>query len=256
MYRSREGSSAIISKLSQHKRVLIVGFEHLDRRNLLAFNGQDALANIGRTLDAAWQQGVAPGSKARWTEETVLGFKWRPHGGEPATEALKRNSVQVFLLCRDPLDRALSLLSKPTHEQFRIAKLKGEERERELGGLRNVSFDADPSLVAKTIDEYRAAQRDIVFRFIKPVIGFCPYPRLLKYEEFCENPTKFLNRILGIFDIERFGSEPDSQFVKTEAGNLADRCSNYYDIISSAETKAAIARWREHEDWVRRFVDP
>ena len=241
LYTSREGSSAMIGKLQKHVDIHVPCFEELDANNLRKVV-PEADAKIGEILDAVFTEGVIPGKDSRYAGQSVVGFKWRPFGGAPAVEALLRNRcLGIYLYRRNTLRRALSMLFKPEHIQFKVEKMSPEEREETLRRTHAETFSVQPGDLATLIKRY-TDQKSTVWRHYGRNLSDKMF---LEYELFETRPTDALNLILDRLDLPRFEHEPESPFVKTMRGDIETQCENLEEVMRDKGVQVAISKYEK-----------
>lgn len=247
-YVAREGSSAIISRLSLHPEIAIPVFEELDRFWIERIKYD---RDISFALDHTLSSKKLPFPESRLFEkfiprhptgaETSCGFKWRPHGSiRKIVSIFKKHDVQVFFLFRRNLKELVSSLYFTNsvrypdgsrnigHYQFRMTKLNQDEAE----SLKDYISSQTVTLDKKKFLRF-ALRRTIAamyFRILKGIFFISGIKsKNIFYEDFNENPEKFISDILEKIELPK--TEIDlsrSKFKKSIR-------SEYSDIISDLE---------------------
>lgn len=237
LYTSREGSSAIIAKLQKHEDIHVPCFEQLDRNNLEKVV-PDANDRIGEILSTAFQEGAIPGKKSEYAGQRVVGFKWRPFGSDAAVKAMISNHcLAIYLYRRNTLRRALSMLFKPEHTQFQLAKMSPEEREESLRKTQSETFRVDQKELEAVISKYTAQKRATWKGYGRKLKD----RMLLEYERFETQPTEALNLVLSRLELPLFEQEPEARFVKTMRGDIETQCENLDEVMSNKAVLKAIS---------------
>lgn len=240
LYAGREGSSALIEHLRGHDDIYIAGFEHLDRHSLLD-HFDNPNAEIAALLDAAVQRGEMPDRPLKYAGEPVIGFKWRPFGGDEATEVLRRNGTQVvFLIRRDAMDRALSMVSSPQHLQFTVAKMGPRKRAAAIAANSEQHFVVDPADIAESIDVNTRKRQHDWDLYCWDHAG----THVVSYEDFLADPLTTINGIVEYLDLDPLTELPATRFVKTSTGSITERCDNYDEVMADPDVRAALDRHR------------
>lgn len=263
-YTAREGSSAIISRLSLNPNIAVPAFEELDEYWLkrIKFKGR-----VSTVLDHVFRHRSLPFNEDRLFQkfiprkpnghETICGLKWRIHGNIlDIGRVLKKNKVVVFFLFRrDVVELASSLhisrrLDRPGEErrlghfQFRVSQMTEEQKALVRDQIANATVNFDFYLF-----------RSIIIKRVLKAFHFYVLSRLLRlwgipvynifYEDFQQYPEVFIDHIChktGVALEET--SSASSKFEKLISKPASQRLGVPQDVLQRLDIRALCTLYR------------
>ena len=241
IYTAREGSSAIMARLSSNPNISVPLMEELDKFWIRKFYGT---LDLAATFDAVFSTGAfdMPHTYARNNylapprpvlDETTgqrraVGFKWRPHGVTAAlVKVLRRHEVVVFHLARqDFLELICSLHISSSevggqrlgHAQFAAAR--DEESRAKIRQTLN-TLQVPASLFAMSGLALRRVGRALQHRLLVERLrraGVRVLP--LRYEAFNADPESFFRDMCARIDVEH--TEDPDMLPRRQLSKVAD----------------------------------
>ena len=227
IYAAREGSSAIVARLSRNPHVLVPVFEELDRYWMQKFYAdRDLVETIDRVyatgrLDLPNKFGarkyLAAAEDAQPRAHCAVGFKWRPHGVDrKLLDCLCRHEVLVLhLVRRDFAELICSLFisgqevdgKRIGHAQFKAARSE-EARARLSEDLDALTVPAAFRPVARLA--LRRLGRAVLQRlFLTRVRARGLQTRIIHYEDFNADPDGFFADLCAMLEVPAAVSDKD-----------------------------------------------
>lgn len=223
IYTAREGSTAIVDALGRHPEISVPLLEELDRywiRKNFQKNPPD-VPSVMRTIFSQNRFDLAPDRGLRFRlagqkkDQAVasVGFKWRPHGSvKRIASVFLEEDVSVFVLWRRDFRELVASLSISRHlepgqhgaghAQFRYAKLSDPEKAAYREKLETASHDVPASVLHRVM--FKRCLRAIRLRRIADRFAGLGIPvRSIYYEDFRDDPDRFLGSLLDVLGVER-----------------------------------------------------
>ena len=266
LYDSREGSSAIVQKLSKIDGIAVPVFEELDAYWIRKFQPRD---DIVQELDRVF-------TERRYRHDTdyglrnsivvhpdpdraeSVGFKWRPHGNPVAVrDVLRKHDVMVFALFRRDLIEITSsyyltktlhkshgsLTGRMHHLQFKLAKMGDEERRQ----AKKIIDGTEVPLNLPLFFLYMGHRVWKVFRtrlFLIWLRWNGLRTDVVHYEDFRDDSDRFMNDFLDRIDIASRGQrqgEPRGRLEKTSSRAPQERIRNFWMVRYNPLTWGLVA---------------
>lgn len=255
LYTGREGSSPIISTLGRHPGVCVPVFEEFDRGNFLKIAG---IEDLPAAMDRAfWSGRFEPGEASRAREmmaeeartEKSVGFKWRPRPEPGVLDVMNKHEVVMFILMRrNVLQRALSIYFTHNHlenpnVQFQLVKMNDEEAAEYVGRIRAMQFKAEVKAIAKTIQDTIRTKEMQLEKICRVHAGRGGLITPILYEDFVEDPLKFMNSMLNVIGQPEFSDLPRIPFRKTNRRNIENQVTNLNEIYRDPKVSRGIERY-------------
>ena len=268
LFNGREGSSPLITQLSNHPQVLVPIFEQFDRRVLqprLENNGmaiEDFISQIlNRSLsettkkiikNAVGKEMVSRLEQCSTTD--IIGFKWRPWGNPSVLKQKLIYPVKFLTIARiNLLHLALSLLfseklreDRPElseHPQFYAKSLSDDEYQKFFESLMNTRIRPSEHKVTHLM-RHLIQQKQGLIRYMGEILG--GKPLIVFYEEIFSSSGDGLRVVFEFLDLPPYAEEKQpstSTFRKSGMSDPSVQVENYEELLEDFKVKALQEEW-------------
>lgn len=261
-YSGREGSTAIISTLSNHPDIIVPTYEGLDPYKAEQLSPRPSEKNYATALNNIYTFGIKfkPDHFFKQLDgpplETgkVVGLKWRLNFITPDTvKILKHHGVHVFALLRENIldtvaSQAISEVIKEkqsdvksSHFQFMLRNA-GDKRALLRKEIEENAHEIAPQRFAQILKtRIRVKVHTLTELHLMKALGL--RISILTYEKFRDKPADFFQQITEEIQLPKL-QNMETDFEKVSSLPFSDRVANWHELTNAPETSACVDAWQ------------